>query len=319
MFGNEVSILHCIRGVAFGRAGAPTLEAAQIIASLFIGGIVWRASWFVHAGLRAAGWIAVLIAVDLGVRSAGWVAIVDANTTGWMVDHRSAGADSVAMLITNLGAPAAVGAAGVIGGALLALRAGSWFPGLLLVGMLSSAGLACLALKHLLGRARPDRSLQMVAETDPSFPSGHVTGTTTLVGIVALFLAVGAGGLRRWVLAAVGAATVLVVGISRVYLGVHWVSDIVGGVALGMVFVTAADCLISGWWVGRTPAAVTAGRSSADGEGDGDASTAARMFVEVHRSLMCGNDFGDNRQSEPGATRTSRPVGVQADESVEDP
>lgn len=84
-------------------------------------------------------------------------------------------------------------------------------------------------------RVRPDLQPHLVAETTNSFPSGHSTGSMIFFLTVALLLA-HRGPWRRW--AAGGAVGVaMVVGVTRVMLGVHWPSDVVGGWAFGALWV----------------------------------------------------------------------------------
>lgn len=86
-----------------------------------------------------------------------------------------------------------------------------------------SAGLVQV-LKSVFGRARPEDIL--VAVDPGSFPSGHVANAATIAVVLGLLLS------RRWVWA-VGAAFVVLMALSRTYLGAHWLSDTLGGALLG--------------------------------------------------------------------------------------
>ena len=99
------------------------------------------------------------------------------------------------------------------------------------------------ALKALFGRARPDAALQLVDAINASFPSGHAMLSAvvwlTLGALTARFVQ----RRRVKVFALAGAALVTVlVGISRVYLGVHWPSDVLAGWSLGAAWALA-------WWL----------------------------------------------------------------------
>jgi undecaprenyl-diphosphatase len=94
-----------------------------------------------------------------------------------------------------------------------------------------------LVLKELFDRVRPDLWLR-VAVSGESFPSGHALASTVIYGLVAYTLA------RRWPghtlpIGAIAAFVVAAIAFSRLYLGVHWPSDVVAGVAIGYLCLTA--------------------------------------------------------------------------------
>ena len=93
-----------------------------------------------------------------------------------------------------------------------------------------------LVLKELFDRVRPDLWLR-VAVSGESFPSGHALASTVIYGLVAYTLA------RRWpghtlLIGAIAAFVVAAIAFSRLYLGVHWPSDVVAGVAIGYLCLT---------------------------------------------------------------------------------
>lgn len=90
-------------------------------------------------------------------------------------------------------------------------------------------------LKDLLQLPRPSGAglIPVIAETSYGFPSGHAQGSLVFWGYIALELR------RRW--AYVGAALVAaLVAFSRLYLGVHWLGDVFGGAAIGLVILGLA-------------------------------------------------------------------------------
>src|SRR5207248_11440655 len=66
-----------------------------------------------------------------------------------------------------------------------------------------------------------------------SFPSGHATQSIAFYAMAAIVLGLGRSPRTRTVLWSVAAAVVIVVGASRIYLGAHWLTDVLGGYALG--------------------------------------------------------------------------------------
>jgi undecaprenyl-diphosphatase len=115
----------------------------------------------------------------------------------------------------------------------------------LLVGLLNSA------LKVGFGRLRPQFAGGGARYVSLSYPSGHSSGIATLV-TVALVLAwplLRPAARRWWVLA--GAVLVVVVGLSRMWLGVHYLTDVLGGWALGVGWSLAVALLLGGLPHGR--------------------------------------------------------------------
>jgi membrane-associated phospholipid phosphatase len=116
---------------------------------------------------------------------------------------------------------------------LLLLRRLFWTAAWMVSAVVLVAPLTAL-LKEYFGRVRPDFAEGGARYDSLSFPSGHSSGIATLV-TVALILAwpLLATRARRWALV-VGVALVVLVGLTRMWLGVHYLSDVLGGWALGI-------------------------------------------------------------------------------------
>jgi undecaprenyl-diphosphatase len=102
------------------------------------------------------------------------------------------------------------------------------------VGAIASGGMVVTLLKLLFARARPDVVTQLAQVSTASFPSGHAANSAVAYLTLGVLLARSQHdhGVRRYM---IGAAIALsfAIGVSRVYLGVHWPSDVLGGWIVG--------------------------------------------------------------------------------------
>jgi membrane-associated phospholipid phosphatase len=87
-------------------------------------------------------------------------------------------------------------------------------------------------VKPLVGRPRPVLD-QLVGGRGESFPSGHATATTALLFAVAYYLTSGRSPRTRALIWATACMGSLLMGVTRVYLGVHWPTDVIAGMVLG--------------------------------------------------------------------------------------
>ncbi len=141
---------------------------------------------------------------------------------------------------------------------LLILR--SWRDALALMVSVGGAQLLKIGFKHLIDRPRPVDELVDVlvaAKESQSFPSGHVTHYVALFGLV--FYLTYARLPRSWVrsfLLALLGGLIGLIGLSRVYLGAHWASDVVGGYLLGGAWLIVAIGWCNRWHAFNRPADV---------------------------------------------------------------
>ncbi len=96
-------------------------------------------------------------------------------------------------------------------------------------------------IKWTLGRARPAAVYTGLQQF--SFPSGHATSSTVILGFLAFLLSRGRSVRARLAIAAAVSVYVALVAFSRLYLGAHWLSDVVGGMSLGLAWVALAAML----------------------------------------------------------------------------
>jgi undecaprenyl-diphosphatase len=101
-----------------------------------------------------------------------------------------------------------------------------------------------LVLKEVFGRDRPLVPL-LEAARGFSFPSGHAFMSTTFYGLLAFIVSQDVRSHRlRWVLISGLAVLILIIGLSRIYLRVHYTSDVLAGLCLGIVWLVISITVI---------------------------------------------------------------------------
>jgi undecaprenyl-diphosphatase len=198
-----------------------------------------------------AGAVYVALAVLVAVR---WGPLVSWDT--WLVAdaHRAAldsgGLRGVARVVSDVGSPVGVDiVAAVAAIALAVLRRMSAVVAVVLA-RLGELGIETVT-KVLVARPRPMFVHQIAIASGTAFPSGHAAGSAAVYGILALL----AARRFRWGAACAGGAFCVAVAASRVVLGVHYPSDVIAGLALGMATAAAARMLsrVTPWWSERSP------------------------------------------------------------------
>lgn len=206
-------------------------------------------------GTVAAGVLAVLaVGVLTGdVLGHHGLARADPHVTAWLVAHRTGWLSSILKVVTWLGSLAVIIPAGLIAGAYFVLRWHRWWPVALLAVTIGGAVGWYHLVKYLVGRPRPPPAIWIGHFSGASFPSGHATQSVACYATLALIVT--AGRPPRIKIAACGLALliVLVVGASRVYLGAHWLTDVLGGYALGVAWVAAVLAVTLTAWPARWP------------------------------------------------------------------
>ena len=102
-------------------------------------------------------------------------------------------------------------------------------------------------LKHVFQRARPSFEHPLLTLTTYSFPSGHTAAATLLYGVVGAYLISVSKGWPRLLIAVLVLLMVVLVGLSRIYLGVHYLSDVLAAVASSTVWLAFTITAIVTW------------------------------------------------------------------------
>jgi undecaprenyl-diphosphatase len=192
--------------------------------------------------VRSARWLslaAALVVVVVLVQVATGTGLADADepALAWFVAHRTPAVTHVLTALTDLFGAVALPALVAVGCAVWWWRsADRWRPVLLASAMAVQVVLA-LVLKAVIARPRPPELAQSVpgAVVTHSFPSGHTMAAATLTTALVCLLGVARGRPTTWWWAASSGAVLVtgLVALSRLYLGYHFVTDVVAGAALG--------------------------------------------------------------------------------------
>ena len=219
------------------------VAAIEVAAALFAFGSIYRASSVRSTALRTCGLVLALVTLSIQVYGSGWLTSFDGPVTDWMVDHRSGALNQIAVAVTDLGSPVATALLGITCGVLISWRARSVVPGLIVIGTVGGAAVASTVIKALVGRERPPTNIQVLLETGHSVPSGHVTGTAALFGIAVLVVSVDRTAAVKRLLMLLAVTVTVVVALTRLYLGAHWLTDVIAGAILATLAVTVGGAL----------------------------------------------------------------------------
>lgn len=199
-------------------------------------------AWCLSLVLRLGAFLVVACAVTELLRKVlgpATLALIDVPILRYIATHRVAWLTAAMLEITRLGSDGFLWVVVIVAGSVLRRQTGSWRPLLILVAMAVGAYTIEKVVKHVIARPRPPARWRIVSESGWAFPSGHATRSAAVYG--------GAACLTSWLrplgrraqMILWGFATALsfLVGISRVYLGVHWPTDVVGGWILSIGWV----------------------------------------------------------------------------------
>ena len=187
----------------------------------------------------------VLGGLGLLVRSNSSLLSVDRSVAPWGERHMTSFSQSMLDFVTSFGGTAVIVATTLLVFVVEMIRRPSrWLP-VFLAAVVIGQTVASTQIKDLLDRVRPTAS-PLAHTLGPSFPSGHTTGAAACFAAFALVL--GRGRSRNTQAALAGAAVFVAcaVAASRVLLGVHWLTDVIGGLALGWAWFALCSIAFGG-------------------------------------------------------------------------
>ncbi len=161
---------------------------------------------------------------------------IDHDLALWFHRHGTPALTLVARVLTFFGSVAFITFASIVA-ALALLWRKSRNKLLAVVFTIGGGSLLNIFLKHIFHRQRPVLENPLVTLSSYGFPSGHTMGATLFYGLMALFATGLCVSWQSRGLAWSGAgALILLVGLSRIYLGAHYLSDVTGAMAAAMVW-----------------------------------------------------------------------------------
>ena len=188
----------------------------------------------VAAALVAAN-LALFVLIAEDVLDGGGLISHDEAVLSWFVDHRTDRAIHFAKFVSTLGAYVSLAIISVLIGIWLWRRGSHLLLAAAPLASLTLASLASTVAKSIFDRDRPPVEVHATHATLAAFPSGHATNGAAFGLAAGLTLALTVAH-HRWsktLVVAVGLFFAALVGVSRLVLAVHWLSDVVAGWALG--------------------------------------------------------------------------------------
>ncbi len=183
--------------------------------------------------------------VDL-VRSSHGVVAFDDRVMAWFAPYRSDERVNAVMLITGLGNSSTLIACVIVASSFLWAHRRRGIVGPMWIAFIGVELVTTIG-KGWVARARPVFTTIATAHS-PSFPSGHTTGATVVFGFLAYAIARDLLSHRRRFAIGYGATVlVLVIGVSRVFLGVHFPSDVIAGWLIGVFWLLVAFAAAEHW------------------------------------------------------------------------
>lgn len=176
---------------------------------------------------------------------------VDQHITTWVVDHRTAPLTGLAHVVTVFGNTITLWIVATL--VVIALAARKHVTEAVYVGLGSLLGASLMViLKHLVRRERPPRDDRLLHIESYSFPSGHSMMTMVVYGLIAIaaYRVIPWVRAHPWTLVLAPVISILV-GLTRIYLGVHWTTDVLAGWLFGAVWVGLCTWVLSLWLSSR--------------------------------------------------------------------
>lgn len=185
--------------------------------------------------LLAAALCALAFAgLSLATFAGRWTAGLDRDAEAFAAAHRTPWLDTAMEAATRLGSALVLVPVLLVAGTYLWWRRRDGWAAILLWAALGGAVILYDTLKLAFGRARPPVDQMVVHTGGYAYPSGHSTQAMAAWGMLAVVAVSGVPGrAARVLMLGLTGAVILLVGVSRIYLGAHWLTDVLAGFAVG--------------------------------------------------------------------------------------
>jgi undecaprenyl-diphosphatase len=187
------------------------------------------------AAVLVAANVLLFLSIAEDVLDGGGLISHDEAVLAWFVEHRTDRLATAAKIVSTIGSFVSLLIIGVLIGIWLWRRCSDLLLAAAPVVSLTLSSLASTTAKSVFGRERPPVSVHATSVTLAAFPSGHATDAAGffLAASLTLTLTVARRRSVQALFIGIGLLLAALVGVSRLVLGVHWLSDVVAGWALG--------------------------------------------------------------------------------------
>ena len=208
----------------------------------------WRRTALVAVALLLLAGVLIAVAYTGGFIGRDGAALAES------AENRTGNRITAAVTLTEIGNTVASTVIAIVAGGVLWWR-GRRDEAVYVVATTGTASLVFTLIKRLLERPRPPAQLQVIRETNESLPSGHATMSAVVLGSIVIVAWPHLAVLGRAVLTSVAVLWVGGVGVTRIFLGVHWFSDVLAGWTLGLAWAFVGAAVLF-WWRTRQAAPV---------------------------------------------------------------
>ncbi len=205
-----------------GRVLSPERPRAKVILLFFVAALIL---------------LVMLINMVTGLLLPHAISDMDLSINNLMLSLRSSPGDDVMSTISMFGNRITLGILSVFVLTWLAWKR-AWFEAALAFATVAAGQTFTILLKFLVARERPHTPLSFHNIDIYSFPSSHAVMSGVVLGIIAFFISIGRSRWTRALIASVFGVLIIAISFSRIYLGLHWMSDVVGGLLIAAFLVS---------------------------------------------------------------------------------